>query len=334
MFRKPSYAAAAAGLMLFAVATQSGMARAETTLSLVYPFPDQLIYTKMCKELAATINERGAGSVKIDVLPFNSIKMFQQPPAVRSGRVDLSCIPAAFYARALPENEAISTASSSAEQARANGGAAMMDELNRKHFGVTYLGWTASGAQFRVYMQNAPQWTSDGLLDLTGVKLRDNPIYGAFFRALKGSTHNLAATEVYSALEKGVVNASAWATVGLPSMKWDKFLRHAVTPPFYHTDIVWIMNLGRWEKLDAKAQKTMTDAILEEEVNARTVLQDLAAKEKAYLEQGGMTFHQAPNADAYLKLAVDSAYERMADRLKKAGRDTSHVAKLRSLYQQ
>ncbi len=45
-------------------------------------------------------------------------------------------------------------------------------------------------------------------------------------------------------------------------------------------------------------------------------------------------FHAAPNPDAYLKLAVDSAYERMTERLEKAGHSIDHVAKLRELWQE
>ena len=107
---------------------------AETKLTLVYPFPDFLQYTKNCKALVKEINSRGKGHIKIDILPFNSIKMFAQAPAVSKGRVDLNCIPAAFYARGVPELEAISTASSSVEQARSSGGIDMLDKLQQKHF--------------------------------------------------------------------------------------------------------------------------------------------------------------------------------------------------------
>ena len=53
---------------------------------------------------------------------------------------------------------------------------------HQKNYNLKYLGWTASGGRFRIYMKNAPKFTSKGLPDFTGVKLRDNPIYGAFFR--------------------------------------------------------------------------------------------------------------------------------------------------------
>ena len=324
----------AAGMIVSVHTVAPRDASAETKLSMVYPFPDFLIYTKLCKQLAEKINARGKGVVQIDVLPFNSIKMFQQPTAVKGGRMDLVCTPAAFYARAIPENEVISTSNSSAAKVRENGGAAMIDQLHQKLFNAKYLGWTASGGRFRIYMKDAPKWTSDGLVDLKGIKLRDNPIYGAFFRALNGSTHPMAATQVYAALEKGVVNASAWATIGLQGLRWDKFLRHAVMPEFYQTDIGWIMNLDRWNKLDGKAQQLIQNVVIEHEKSARATLQKLAADEKASLVKGGMQFHNVPSPDKYLKLAVDSAYARIVERLKKAKRDTAHVAKLRSLYQE
>ena len=312
----------------------AGRVASAVELTLVYPFPDFLIYTKQCKELAADISEASQGKVSIEVLPFNSIKMFQQPAAVRKGRVDLMCTPYAFFAQAVPENEAVSTSSSNPKIVRANGGFEMLDRIQQEHFGVKNLGWTASGGRFRIYMKDAPQFDADGMLDLSGVKLRDNPIYGAFFRAMNASTHPLPSTEVYSALEKGVVNASAWATIGLKGLKWDKFLRHAVEPEFYHTDIGWFINLQRWNSLDAGVRALIQDMVIANEEASREVLLGEAKAERATLAAEGMEFHTVPASDVYSKLAVDSAYARMVERLEEAGRSTDHVARLRELWQE
>jgi len=309
------------------------MAKAETELTLVYPFPDFLIYTKLCKQLVGKINDAGKGVVKIKILPFNSIGMFKQPPAVKAGRVDLACTPAAFYARGLPEAEAVATSNSSPLAVRVNGGLKLLDDLHQKHFNLKYLGWTDSGARFRIYMKIAPKFTSGGLVDFTGVKLRDNPIYGAFFRAMKATTHSLPATAVYSALEKGVVDAAAWATVGIQGLKWDKFLRHAVEPEFFQTDIGWIMNLDKWKSLDSKSQNLLQLAVIGQEAVGRATLQGMANAERKKLKAEGMKFYSAPNPKAYFKLAVDSAYQRMTDRLKKTKRGTGNVAKLRAMWQ-
>ncbi len=307
---------------------------AATKLTLVHPFPDFLIYTKNCKALVKAINERGKGEVSIEILPFNSIKMFQQPPAIKKGRVDIACTPAAFYARAIPENEAVSTASSTPAQARKAGGIDIIDGLHQKHFNAKYLGWTSGGNNFRIYMKNPPKFNAKGLPDFTGVKMRDNPIYGAFLRALKASTHNLSSSQAYAALEKGVIDAAPWATQGLKGLKWDKFLRHAIEPDFYQTDLGWLVNLDKWKGLSAKGRKIIQDAVLEFEVANNAKLGGMAVTEKKTLMAEGMKFHTVPNGKEYLKIAVDSAYERMIGRLKKAGRPTDHVAKLRAAFQQ
>ena len=316
------------------LAVSAPAANAEKTLTLVYPFPDFLIYTKLCKELAGKINARAKGVLKVDVKPFNSIKMFQQPGAVRKGVVDMTCTPAAFYARTIPENEAISTSNSSPAAVRANGGIKMIDALHQKYFNAKYLGWTGSGGRFRIYLKNPPKFNAQGLPDLSGVKMRDNPIYGAFLRALKASTHPMASTQVYAALEKGVVDGSPWATIGLIGLKWDKFLRFGLTPEFYQTDIGWIINLDKWKSLSPKEQKMLQDIVIEHEGAARAKLEAAAADETKKLKAGGMKFDKVPNGAGYLKLAVDSAYGRMTERLKKAGRSTADVGKLRSLFQQ
>ena len=308
-------------------------AMAEKTVTMVYPFPDFLVYTKSCKAMVAAINKAGAGVVKIDLKPYNSIKMFQQPGAVSKGVVDMVCTPAAFYARALPENEAVSTSSSSPAAVRANGGMKILDDLHQKHMNMKYLGWIDSGPNFRIYMKNPPKFGSDGMPDFSGIKMRDNPIYGAFFRAMKASTHSMSSSQVYSALEKGVVNASAWATLGLPGLKWDKFLRHAVEPDFYQTDIGVVMNLKSWKGLGAKAQKVLQDTVIAWENSSREARTAEAAAERKKLIAEGMKFYTAPAGAKYSTLAVNSAYARMEGRLQKMKRPLEWAKKLRQAYQ-
>ncbi|RVU34021.1 C4-dicarboxylate ABC transporter substrate-binding protein [Hwanghaeella grinnelliae] len=331
MQQKLKHVLAAAGLaMLAGGAFGAPGAQAETTLSLVYPFPDFLVYTKSCKEFAEKVN--AAGVVKIDVKPFNSIGMFEQAGEIRKGTVDMTCLPAAFYARGLPENEAISTSNSSPAEVRANGGMAIIDELHQKYMNMKYLGWVDTGVKFHVYFKDAPKFGDDGLPDLSDVKMRDNPIYGAFFRALNAETHQMPVTDVYSAIQKGVVNASAWTSIGVKGLKWDEFLRHRLDPDFYQTDIGIIMNLDTWNSLSETEQKALQAAVIEHEESSRKARMAEVVQEKADLEAAGMQVHVVPNADKYLEIALDSAYDRMTERLKSDDRPLDAVEKLRGLY--
>ncbi len=310
-----------------------GQATAQTKLTLVHPFPTFLVYTKSCLELAKKINAAGKGVVEIDVRGGpEAIKMFQQAPAVSKGAVDMTCIPAAFYANVIPENEAISTSNSSPAAVRANGGMAIIDRLHQRYFKVKYLGWVDSGPGFHIYMAETPKFRKDGLPDFSTTKMRDNPIYGAFFRSLNAKTHNMAATQVYAALEKGIINAAAWTSIGLTQLKWDKFLRNRLDPKFYQTDMGVIINLRKWRSLSAKARKIIQDTVIEHEQSSRAARMKDVIEEEETLRKGGMKFFTVPAKEKFTALAVSSAYDRMYDRLKKRKRTLQFANQLRKLY--
>lgn len=335
MLRKVLTATAVATAMLATGGlTAPKQAAAETVLSMVYPFPDTLVYTISCKKMVEQLNEKGKGMFRIDLRPFNSIGMFEQPTAVTRGVVDMTCTPAAFYARGIPENEAISTSNASPEAVRANGGMAIIDELHQSRANMKYLGWIDSGVNFYVYMATEPKFSADGLPDFSGVKMRDNPIYGAFFQSLKAETHNMPSTEVYPALQTGVVNASGWTSIGLQQLKWDEFLTNRLGPAFYQTDIGVIMNLDTWKSLSPEAQKVIQDGVIAYEAESRAARMADAETEEKELAAKGMKFFDVPAADKYLEMSVESAFSRMSERVTQAGGDISNVEKLRAAYQQ
>ncbi|HEY7608301.1 MAG TPA: TRAP transporter substrate-binding protein DctP [Alphaproteobacteria bacterium] len=326
--------AGAAGLMAMAVAGPA--AYAETVeLTLVHPFPDALVYTKSCKELIAKINKAGEGMVKITVRGGNeAIPMFNQPNAVRDGIVDMVCTPAAFYAQAIPENDAISTSNASPAEVRGNGGMALVDKLHGQYMKMKYLGWIDTGVGFYLYMVNAPKFKPDGMPDFSGVKLRDNPIYSAFFKALGATAHNMPATEVYSNLEKRVVDAAAWTSIGLSQLKWDKFVRHRVGPEFFQTDLGILMNVAKWNSLSPQAKDLLQKAVIEHEGTSRAARIKDREADQAALQKEGMVFDdmKPEAAKKYLTLATESAYARMMDRLKAANRPTADAEAIWKAY--
>ena len=245
--RRAVGAAAVAGL----IATLSASSvQAADKVSAVHAFPEFLVYTKTFLAMVKDINERGKGIVEIEVRGGpEAIGMFQQPAAVRDGVVDMVHTPGSFYGASVPEIDAMVAARVTPMEARANGGAALMDEVHQKRFNVKHLGWIDGGVQFHIYSSKEIKFGADGVIDLTGVKLRDNPIYHAFFEALNATTASMKATEVYAALEKNVVDVAAWTSIGLMDLKWDKFVKYRVDPQFYNTDIGVIFNKDSWAAL-------------------------------------------------------------------------------------
>lgn len=317
-----------------ASALLTGAAMAEDRVTAVHAFPDFLVYTKTFLAMVDDINARGKGIVQIDVKGGpEAIGMFQQPAAVRDGVVDMVHTPGSFYGKSVPEIDAMVAATVTPMEARANGGAAAMDMAHQKRMNVRHLGWIDGGVQFHIYSTKEPKMGPDGVLDLTGVKLRDNPIYHAFFEALNATTASMPSTEVYSALEKGVVDASAWTSIGLMDLKWDKFVKYRVDPQFYNTDIGVIFNLDSWRDLSPDSQKLIEEVVAEWEAKSYADRQEDVKNDAAELQKRGMKFvEMSPEGAAkYLALADEAAWGRMKGRLDELG-DTTTYDLLRKHY--
>lgn len=294
-------------------------ATAEDRVSAVHAFPEFLVYTKTFLAMVEDINARGEGVVQIDVRGGpEAIGMFQQPAAVRDGVIDMVHTPGSFYGANVPEIDAMVAARVTPMEARANGGAAIMDQAHQERFNVRHLGWIDGGINFHIYMNSEPTFREDGILDLTGVKLRDNPIYNAFFTALNATTASMPATEVYSALEKGVVDSAAWTQIGIPQLRWNEFLTHRVDPTFYNTDIGVIFNLDAWNALSPEAQELIQTVVIEWEEKSYNDRQADVATDDQILAEGGMIFVDHPTeaaGEAYRKIADDASWGRMKERI-------------------
>ncbi len=312
----------------------SGQAMAVDKVSAVHAFPNFLVYTKTFLAMVEDINKRGEGIVEITVRGGpEAIAMFEQPNAVRDGVVDMVHTPGSFYGASVPEIDAMVAARATPMEVRENGGAALMDAAHQKRFNVKHLGWIDGGVQFHIYNAQPFKFGDDGVVDLTGVKLRDNPIYHAFFEALNATTASMPSTEVYAALEKGVVDASAWTSIGLMDLKWDKFVKYRIDPAFYNTDIGVIFNKDSWEALSPESQTLIQDVVIEWEAKSFADRQKDVEADAAELQKRGMEFvSMSEEASAkYLQLADDASWARMSGRLEKMGGDNDYD-KLRKLY--
>ncbi|EDQ32846.1 TRAP-type C4-dicarboxylate transport system, periplasmic component [Hoeflea phototrophica DFL-43] len=265
-------------------------AYAEETISAVHAFPTTLIYTQSFLKFVDKVNEAGKGVVQIEVRGGpEAIGMFQQPDAVRDGVVDMVYTPGSFYGGAVPEKDALVASNLTAVEARANGGIDMIDAIHQEKMGVKYLGWFDSGVCYNLWTRDAPEFDADGNLKVEGLKLRGNAVYNAFFNEYLGAqVIDLPTTEVYSALERGVVDATGWTQIGLIDLKWNEFLNYRIEPCFFSTDLGVIVNLDRWNSLSDEAKKVLQDAAIAHEAESVAELKEKRDADFAALEAGGM----------------------------------------------
>lgn len=300
---------------ILATTVLTSAAFAEDTITAVHAFPESLIYTQSFLEFVDKVNVAGEGVVQIEVRGGpEAIGMFQQPDAVRAGVVDMVYTPGSFYAGALPEKDALVTSNLTAVETRANGGIELIDQIHQEKMGVKYLGWFDSGVCYNLWTRDAPTLDAEGNLDVSGLKLRGNAVYNAFFTDYLGAqVIDLPTTEVYSALERGVVDATGWTQIGLIDLKWNEFLNYRIEPCFFSTDLGTIVNLEKWNSLSEESRTILQDVAIAHEAESAAKLGAVRDEDFAALEAAGMQIVtlEGDAAAAFLTAATESTWDRM-----------------------
>jgi TRAP-type C4-dicarboxylate transport system substrate-binding protein len=314
-------------ISLAALALATGFAAvpaaAQDTISATHVFPASLIYARSFLEYVKKANEAGKGVFTIQVRGGpEAIGMMEQPGAARSGVVDMVYSPCAFYAAAVPECDAISASTIDGPTARKNGGTKLLDDIHRKRTGLVLLGWVDSGIRFNLWSTRAPTLDSTGHIDIKGYKVRGNPIYNAFLTNYLGAqVINLPSTELYTALERGTVDLTAWTQIGLMDLNWDRYVKYRIGPDFFSTDLMIIVNQRKWNALSPKTRDILQKVAIDHEVSSVKALQELWTREQAELQKRGIRY--LPQSEAASKKFVAGAraasLQRMKERMEKSG---------------
>ena len=312
-----------ASLAALAALAAAAPAPAEDTISATHVFPASLIYSRSFLEFVKKANEAGKGEFTIQVRGGpEAIGMMEQPGAVRSGVVDMVYTPCAFYAAVVPECDAVSASSIDGPKARKNGGIDLLNQIHQKRMGTVLLGWVDSGIRFNLWSTKEPKFDANGQIDIKGFKVRGNPIYNAVLTNYLGAqVINLNSSELYTALERGTVDITAWTQIGLMDLNWDRYIKYRILPEFFSTDLVILVNQKKWGALSGKTRQILQRVAAEHEVSSERELQALWEKERVELEKRGIkTLSQSPEASKkFVAGARAASLERMKERMEKAG---------------
>ena len=95
------------------------------------------------------------------------------------------------------------------------------------------------------------------LQPLKGRKIRGNAFYTPVVDPLGGSRVNLNGGEIYSALQKGVVEGACWPVQGAVDFKWYEVAKYMMRPRFGVSPYTVTMNMNSFKKLSKADQELM-----------------------------------------------------------------------------
>ena len=176
------------------------------------------------------VNERAKGRLKLNYVGGpEAIPAFQLFEATRSGVVDVSSGVGSYFSSTVAEGDAMKLSQVTPTEERANGTYALMKKVLADKGGVEYLGrFNTPGVHFMFYTVNKVE----RMEDFKGLKIRVAPLYKAFALKLGMAPITMPHSEIYAALERGVVNGLGFGGIDFTRAGFQKFVRYIVEPQF------------------------------------------------------------------------------------------------------
>ena len=230
----------------------------EVTLRAVSSFAEKTQFSKNFERFIDRVNETGKGQVKINYIGGpRAMPPFEVGNAVRTKVVDMANVTGAFYTNLMPEADAFKLLSKPMSEQRKNGTWAYVNELHNKKLNSHYLARQFHNVPFHIYLNKKPE-----KFDFTGLKIRVTPVYRDIVTAYGGAAITTAPGEVYTALERGVVDGYGWPITGIFDLGWEKVTKFRLEPAFYSVEVNVLVNQDVWNGLTAAQKKVLNDAAL------------------------------------------------------------------------
>ena len=293
---------------------------AEVTLKALTALPKNRITNTPFWSFYEEVNAKGKGIVQLKYIGGpEAVPVREQMEALGRGIFDLFYGPASYFGGRVPETTAVNGTNKTAMQLRADGALALLSKAYNKKANAEYLGYFGSGYALTIFLTKPAKRTATGELDLTGLKLRGSTVFQPFIKALGANMISVPVPQLYTALERGVVEGAGWTTI-VGGAGWGKFLKYQIRPNFYRGDMGIAMNLDAHNKLPAKAREFLMGLVIKHERLAHDWYGSTEASESKRMKAAGMKeiVLSAAAGAKYRKLAYDSLWASMTSRLSKA----------------
>ncbi|HEX2117351.1 MAG TPA: TRAP transporter substrate-binding protein DctP [Alphaproteobacteria bacterium] len=318
MKRQLAGAVALSGALMLALGAQA----AEVTLRGVSSFAENTVNSLHFERFVKKVNEEGKGLVQINYIGGpKAMPPFEVGNSVRNGVVDIANVTGAFYTNIMPEADSLKLSQISIQEQRKNGAYDYINKLWNEKMNVQYLARAVDNSPFHLYLNKKIDKP-----DLTGLKIRITPVYRDFFQALGATVVQTAPGEVYTALERGVVDGYGWPISGIFDLGWQEKTKFRVDPGFYSAEVSILVNLNTWKRLDDKQRAFLSQQAVwvESLMGDYLKLNEEEVKKQAAAGIQVIKFDGAVG-DGYVKKAYEVGWKGIIDK------SPEHGPKLRQL---
>lgn len=276
-----------------ALSLSAAVPAAAETLRLAGNFPVEHSSSVAMERFATAVEEKTGGALSVETFPAMQLGGAKENvDQVRSGVVFGTWIGSAYLSRTVPELEAVSLPFAYPDRETAfrviDGAAGNVLDEKLAERGFVSLGWMELGSR-NVTNSVRPIETVE---DFEGLKIRlqPNETHLATFRAIGANPVSMGISEVYSALQQGVLDGEENPYAIIASRNFNEVQTYLSDSGHFFDYIVLVANKRKFDRLPEDQQKAVREAAAEAIAwqREKAAAEDEAAR-KALID-GGMTF--------------------------------------------
>ena len=276
------------------------------------------------EEFISRVEKASDGKIKFSINGPEVVPPFEQLQPVSSGVFDLLFTHGVYHLGSKGLAMAFDAVKADPTKRRSAGLWDLLDEYYQQSNNLKLIGLFADGSYGIILKKPL---TADG--DWKGMKIRGTKSYHGMIRALGGSPVVLPAGQIYSGLEKGVIDGAAWPATGPLDFKWYEVADYRVRPTFGSVTHVILMNLDKFKSLSSDDKKLLLDTAQRLEQDVMDPALKIQENEDVQLQNLGMkTTQLSPNNLALIEKAwSESTWENAAQCCGETGKKLKALAK-------
>jgi TRAP-type C4-dicarboxylate transport system substrate-binding protein len=278
----------------------SQAASKKITLQAITAWPKTTFMVQNFMRFLARVNEKAAqmypGQFEINYKGGPEVISFrEQVEAARTGLVDMVFTATSYYTSIIPVGDGFSASVLKPWDERDKGVFAFMQKIHADKANVYFLSRMGSGIPFQIY-SNKPV---NAVADLKGMKIRGSPTLIPFLKKVGANPVMMAPGDIYTGLERGVVDGFVWPAAQISEWGWEKVTKYVIEPalPYGAIDVV-LVNLDTWKKLPTQFQDLLIYSAKEDEFRTIVRALEYIPRENARLKKMGIQFLELPDAEA------------------------------------
>ncbi len=272
--------------------TAASEAVAGSSLKILRSWPPVIEAVRNIERYHEQVEKASAGELKLSQVGPEVVPPFEQLNPVSAGVFDFLFSHGAYHSGSNGLLIGVDALKLDPKKLRESGLFEYISNNYEKRHGLKLLALTPTGQDgYHMVLKSLP----DPETGIKGRKIRGTSTYHPLIKKLGGSPVVLSFGQIFTALEKGVVDGYCWPVYGLLATKfYEAGAKYVMRPTLGVSRSFTLVNANAFNKLPKKLQTILVEEGKKVEYWSIEFFDDFIAKEEKQLKALGVTYHDYP----------------------------------------